>query len=110
MPDDGDFLIGGANHESSSTLDVGVNYKISTNLALISSLQYTRAKFARSADGRLLQLNLGAKYDLSKRTSTYAVIRNLRSSDMYSVGLGKDREPGLDRSQTGINAGLIHTF
>ncbi|UWE17437.1 porin [Herbaspirillum huttiense] len=110
MPDDGDFLIGGANHESSSTLDVGVNYKISTNLALISSLQYTRAKFARSADGRLLQLNLGAKYDLSKRTSTYAVIRNLRSSDMYSVGLGKDREPGLDRSQTGINAGLIHSF
>ncbi|RAM62159.1 porin [Herbaspirillum rubrisubalbicans] len=110
MSDSDDFVIGGANNKSSSTLDIGVNYRLSPALSLISSLQYTRAKFARSADGRLLQINLGAKYDLSKRTTTYAVLRNLRSSDMYSVGLGKDREPGLDRSQTSISAGLIHSF
>lgn len=110
MQDNGDFVIGGYNNESSSTVDFGVHYQVSPALSLISSLQYTRAKFARSADGRLLQVNLGAKYELSKRTSTYAVVRNLRSSDMYSVGLGKDRQPGLDRSQTGLNAGLIHSF
>lgn len=110
MPSDGDFVIGGYNNESSSTLDFGVHYQVSPALSLISSLQYTRAKFARSADGRLLQVNLGAKYELSKRTSTYAVVRNLRSSDMYSVGLASDRVPGSDRSQTGINAGLIHSF
>jgi predicted porin len=110
MPSDGDFVIGGYNNESSSTLDFGVHYQVSPALSLISSLQYTRAKFARSADGRLLQVNLGANYELSKRTSTYAVVRNLRSSDMYSVGLASDRVPGSDRSQTGINAGLIHSF
>ncbi|MCP3655898.1 porin [Herbaspirillum sp.] len=106
----GDYTIGGANNESSQTLDLGVNYRISPSLALISSLQYTRAKFVRTSDGRMVQINLGAKYDLSKRTSTYAVIRNLRTSDMYSVGLASDRVPGSDRSQTGINAGLIHSF
>ncbi|NUT60136.1 porin [Herbaspirillum sp. C9C3] len=110
MDSTGHYVIGGANNRSSSTLDIGVNYRVAPSLSLISSLQYTRARFIGSADGRLLQVNLGAKYDLSKRTSTYAVVRNLRSSDMYSVGLGKERVPGLDRSQTGINAGLIHSF
>lgn len=108
--DKGDYTIGGANNESSQTLDLGVNYRISPSLSLISSLQYTRAKFVRTSDGRMVQINLGAKYDLSKRTTTYAVLRNLRSSDMYSVGLASDRVPGSDRSQTGINAGLIHSF
>jgi predicted porin len=47
MPSDGDFVIGGYNNESSSTLDFGVHYQVSPALSLISSLQYTRAKFAR---------------------------------------------------------------
>ncbi|ALU88011.1 porin [Herbaspirillum rubrisubalbicans] len=106
----GDYTIGGANNESSQTFDIGVNYRLSPALSLISSLQYTRAKFVRTSDGRLLQVNLGAKYELSKRTTTYAVLRNLRSSDMYNVGLSSDRVPGANRGQTGINAGLIHSF
>lgn len=105
-----DYTIGGTNHDSSQTLDVGVNYKVMPALSLISSVQLTSAKFVKGANGRLMQLNLGAKYDLSKRTTTYAVVRNLRSNDMYNVGLASDRIPGANRSQTGLNTGLVHSF
>ncbi|ONN66220.1 porin [Herbaspirillum sp. VT-16-41] len=105
-----DFAIGGPNNESSQTLDVGVNYKLLPALSLISSVQLTSAKFVKGSNGRLVQLNLGAKYDLSKRTTTYAVLRNLRSNDMYNVGTASDRIPGANRSQTGLNAGMIHSF
>ncbi|WP_343722409.1 porin [Herbaspirillum seropedicae] len=104
------FSIGGTNHQSSQTFDIGGSYQLMPSLTLMSSVQHTRAKFIGAHSGRLLQLNLGAKYDLSKRTSAYALVRNLRSSDMYNVGLSKDQEPGIDRSQTAISTGLIHTF
>ncbi|MET3434971.1 putative porin [Herbaspirillum seropedicae] len=104
------FSIGGANHQSSQTFDIGMSYQLMPSLTLMSAVQHTRAKFVGAASGRLLQLNLGAKYDLSKRTSAYALVRNLRSSDMYNVGLSKDQEPGIDRSQTAISTGLIHSF
>ena len=108
--DKADFAIGGPNNESSQTVDLGVNYKLLPALSLISSVQLTSAKFVKGANGRLVQLNLGAKYDLSKRTTTYAVLRNLRSNDMYNVGTASDRIPGANRSQTGLNAGMIHSF
>ncbi|AON53223.1 porin [Herbaspirillum seropedicae] len=104
------FSIGGTNHQSSQTFDIGASYQLMPSLALMSSVQHTRARFVGASSGRLLQFNLGAKYDLSKRTSAYALVRNLRSSDMYNVGLSKDQEPGIDRSQTAISTGLIHTF
>lgn len=104
------FSIGGTNHQSSQTFDIGASYQLMPSLALMGSVQHTRAKFVGAHGGRLLQLNLGAKYDLSKRTSAYALVRNLRSSDMYNVGLGKDQKPGIDRSQTAIGTGLIHSF
>ncbi|WP_075257128.1 porin [Herbaspirillum camelliae] len=104
------FSIGGTNHQSSQTFDIGASYQLMPSLALMSSVQHTRAKFIGAHSGRLLQFNLGAKYDLSKRTSAYALVRNLRSSDMYNVGLSKDQEPGIDRSQTAISTGLIHSF
>lgn len=104
------FSIGGPNNESSSTLDVGVNYKLMPNVSLISSVQYTRAKFVKATDGRLVQFNVGTRYDLSKRTTVYAVLRNLRASEMYNVGVTEQRAPGLDHSQTAVSAGMIHSF
>ncbi len=103
-------MIGGANNESSSTWDFGAKYSLAPALTLIGSVQFTRAKFVKQDDGRLTQYSLGAKYDLSKRTTAYSVVTHLRSADMYNVGLAKDRVPGNDRSQTALSAGVIHSF
>lgn len=103
-------VIGGFDNASSSTWDLGAKYSLTPALSLIGSVQFTRAKFVNKDDGRMTQYSLGAKYDLSKRTTVYTVARHLRSSDMYNVGLSKDRIPGADRGQTAVSAGLIHSF
>ncbi|MFJ3055968.1 porin [Herbaspirillum sp. NPDC087042] len=104
------YVIGGFNNESTSTWDLGAKYSLAPAVSLIGSVQFTRAKFVKKDDGRLTQFSLGAKYDLSKRTTAYTVVTHLRSADMYNVGLAKDRVPGIDRSQTAVSAGVIHSF
>ncbi|KAF1036271.1 MAG: Outer membrane porin protein 32 [Herbaspirillum frisingense] len=106
----GQFLVGGVNNEKNDIFDVGVNYSLTPALSLLGSVQYTRANFVNASNGRLIQLNLGGKYALSKRTSLYAIYRNLRASDTYSPGVTSSQAPGADSSQNAFNAGIIHTF
>ncbi|MFJ3055967.1 porin [Herbaspirillum sp. NPDC087042] len=106
----GQYLVGGVNNEKNDIFDIGVNYGLTPALSLVGSVQYTRANFVNASNGRLIQLNLGTKYALSKRTSLYAIYRNLRASDTYSPGVTSGQAPGSDSSQNAFNAGIIHTF
>ncbi|NUU00621.1 porin [Herbaspirillum robiniae] len=106
----GQYLVGGVNNEKNDIFDIGVNYGLTPALSLLGAVQYTKASFVGASDGHLLQLNLGAKYALSKRTSLYAIYRNLRASDTYNPGVSNGQAPGSDGSQNAFNAGIIHNF
>lgn len=106
----GQFLVGGVNNEKNDIFDVGVNYSLTPALSLLGAVQYTKVNFIGASNGHLMQLNLGAKYALSKRTSLYAIYRNLRASDTYSPGVTNGQAPGSDSNQSAVNAGIIHSF
>jgi len=104
------FAVGGVNNDKTNIFDVGVNYALTPALSLLASVQYARVGFVNAGDGKMTQLNLGAKYALSKRTSLYGVYRNLRASDVYNVGVNSSSVPGSDSSQNAVNVGVIHYF
>lgn len=104
------FAVGGINNDKTNIFDIGVNYALSSSLSLLGSVQYARVNFVNAANGKMVQLNLGAKYALSKRTSLYGIYRNLRASDMYNVGVSSTTTPGADNSQNALNVGIIHNF
>ncbi|MFL9878329.1 porin [Herbaspirillum rhizosphaerae] len=104
------FAVGGINNDKTNIFDVGVNYALTPSLSLLGSVQYARVNFVNAANGKMTQLNLGAKYALSKRTTLYGIYRNLRASDMYNVGVNSSSVPGADNSQNALNVGIIHNF
>jgi len=106
----GQFAVGGVNNDKTNIFDIGVNYSLSSALSLLGSVQYARVSFVDAGNGKMLQLNLGAKYALSKRTSLYGIYRNLRATDMYNAGVNSSSVPGADTTQNALNVGVIHTF
>jgi predicted porin len=104
------FAVGGTNNDKTNIFDVGVNYAITGQLSLLGSVQYARVNFVDASNGKMTQINLGANYALSKRSSVYAIYRNLRTSDMYNPGVSGSNVAGVDNSQNAISVGILHTF
>lgn len=104
------YVIGGQNNDKTRIAEIGVNYALSSSLALISSVQRTTVDYAGShASGRLTQFNIGVDTLLSKRTDIYTVIAHLRADNTYNPG-AEGTAAGLNNNQTVLTLGVRHKF
>lgn len=95
--------------------EIGTAYSLTPSLKLMGAVTHTRADFNSSAKGKLTQFSLGTDYFLSKRTDLYAIVANIRASDMANTGVfgdavGNSTIGGADGSQTAVAVGIRHKF
>ena len=105
----GAFAAGGANNDDSQIVDVGVDYLTGPWKLKASVIQSRYSFVGASSKGKLTQLIVGAEYYLSKRTTLYATLANMKADNMYSPGI-IGPAPGGDNSQTAFGMGVRHTF
>ncbi|WER46312.1 porin [Cupriavidus sp. WKF15] len=88
---------------------IGANYRLLPALTLMSGLYY--ASLNRNA-GHGTLVTLGAKYDLSRRTSLYGTVASVFNSRnaSFSVEASPDTNPRPGVTQQGAYAGIIHLF
>ncbi len=88
---------------------IGANYRVLPTLTLMSGLYY--AALNRNA-GHGTLVTLGAKYDLSRRTSLYGTVASVFNSRnaSFSVEASPDTNPRPGATQQGAYAGIIHLF
>ncbi|NQE47037.1 porin [Herbaspirillum rubrisubalbicans] len=104
------FTAGGINNSRADIYDVGADYKMG-NWLFKGSVIYSRYDFVGASNkGKLTTFVLGADYSLSKRSLLYAMLANMRASDMYSPGLTSNGAPGADKSQNALALGILHRF
>ncbi|WDZ95804.1 porin [Herbaspirillum sp. WKF16] len=95
--------------------EIGTAYSLTPSLKLMGAVTHTRADFNSSAKGKLTQFSLGTDYYMSKRTDLYAIVANIRASDMANTGVfgdavGNNTIGGADGSQTAVAVGIRHKF
>ncbi|AIY42738.1 Outer membrane protein [Collimonas arenae] len=110
----GGFTVGSFNNKKADIFELGVNYAVTAPLHLLASVQYNKLTFVNDGlgdptKGRLLQINLGTDYFLSKRTDLYAFVSNLRAKDAINPGVYGD-STGSDNNQTAVAVGIRHKF
>ncbi|SOZ99515.1 Outer membrane protein (Porin) [Cupriavidus taiwanensis] len=88
---------------------VGANYRVLPALTLLSGIYYATLN---RGGGHGTLLALGAKYDLSKRTSLYGTVASVFNSRnaTFSVEASPDTMPRAGANQQGAYAGIIHLF
>lgn len=92
---------------SQKTWLVGLQYKVGAGTINAS---YNRANVDGTAhDGKANKYALGYTYDLSKRTSLYAVVSYLDSDNGYVASLNNDMG-SENTSITGVQFGMTHNF
>ncbi len=76
-------------------------------------LQYARYD-QKAIDGKADQLSLGYVHNMSKRTAVYGTVAYLKNKDNSNLGLNAKNlntaGPGADKSQTGFQVGVRHSF
>lgn len=105
------YTVGGANNNKANIYELGLNYPLSGSLDLLASVQYSVLGYTGNAlpTGKLIQLNLGTRYFLSKRTDLYAVVSNQSAKNTYAPGVVSSAA-GLDNNQTFATIGIRHRF
>lgn len=85
---------------------LGLQYKVGAGTVNAS---YNRATVDGTVHGNANKYALGYTYDLSKRTSLYAVVSYLDSDNGYVASLNNDM--GTDNTSiTGVQFGMTHNF
>ena len=85
---------------------VGLQYKVGAGTVNAS---YNRATVDGTVHGNANKYALGYTYDLSKRTSLYAVVSYLDSDNGYVASLNNDMG-AENTSITGVQFGMTHNF
>lgn len=88
---------------------IGANYRVLPALTLLSGVYYATLN---KSGGHGTLVTLGAKYDLSKRTSLYGTVASVFNSRnaSFSVEASPDTMPRAGANQQGAYAGIIHLF
>lgn len=97
--------------------DIGVDYALTSNSHLVTSVIYDRATLARASTGatraRTTQFNLGIDHYLSKRTDVYAMYSRQSVADVNNpgvIGAAYASAPADDSSQNVLRVGVRHKF
>ncbi|WP_042883920.1 porin [Cupriavidus necator] len=88
---------------------IGANYRVLPALTLLTGVYYATLN---KSGGHGTLVTLGAKYDLSKRTSLYGTVASVFNSRnaTFSVEASPDTMPRAGANQQGAYAGIIHLF
>ncbi|WP_423600202.1 porin [Roseateles sp. MS654] len=103
-----EFAAGGANAKSTMTW-LGATWQATPAISLTPAVYFQNISSGASGtdDPRLFALR--AKYELSKRTSLYAVASTAKSGDGGVVSVSRD-DNGFADSQSSVGLGIQHRF
>jgi predicted porin len=103
-----EFATGGANAKSTMTW-LGATWQATPAISLTPAVYFQNISSGASGtdDPRLFALR--AKYELSKRTSLYAVASTAKSGDGGVVSVSRD-DNGFADSQSSVGLGIQHRF
>jgi predicted porin len=99
-----------------TSLDFNVRYRLTPFLQLGSGIDYTHRNSVKNDDGaKYLQLDLGADYNLSKRTDLYLLTVLQRAMGRDSLGQSAVASiagfsPSTTDKQIGVRLGIRHKF
>ncbi|MDH0868325.1 porin [Mitsuaria sp. GD03876] len=103
-----EFAAGGANAKSTMTW-VGATWQATPALSITPAFYFQDISSGASGTDDPKLFALRAKYELSKRTSLYAVASTAKSGDGGQVSVSRD-DNGFGDSQNSLGVGIQHRF